>query len=73
MRDEFIRFRNYKLNRVALRFRILCVSAFSNSPCMCIVLCKRCFVENIILPLHDNLFTQSNMVPIAFSSRAEGP
>ena len=28
MRDEFIRFRNYK-NRVALRFRVRCVSAFS--------------------------------------------
>ena len=26
MRDEFIRFRNYK-NRVALRFRVRCVSA----------------------------------------------
>ena len=28
MRDEFIRFRNYK-NRVALRFRVRCVSAFT--------------------------------------------
>ena len=27
MRDEFIRFRNYK-NRVAFRFRVRCVSAF---------------------------------------------
>ena len=28
MRDEFIRFLNYK-NRVALRFRVRCVSAFT--------------------------------------------
>ena len=33
MRDEFIRFRNYK-NRVALRFRVWCVSAFTCDNCI---------------------------------------